>query len=268
MKSKFAIYGLFLTFIWSNNVAARDNNDDWKYSVSAGGIFAPQYRGDDEYRLNMFPNISVEYGDRFFASLAGVGYNVINNNGWRIGPVAKYDFGRDEDGSSPLGITGDDTNDLIGLGDVDGTFEIGGFVEYSIEQFTAKVELRQGINGHEGFIGEGELKYGNSVNAFGKNIYYSFGPEFVFGNDDYTSAFYGVNAAQSARSGLAQFDAEGGLVSYGFHGSIVVPATDNISVIGFAGYDKLAGDVADSTLVQQRGSEDQGIVGLLLNYNF
>jgi outer membrane protein len=44
--------------------------------------------------------------------------------------------------------------------------------------------------------------------------------------------------------------------------------TDHMSVVGFAGYDRLNGDIANSSLVQERGSKDQASVGLLLNYRF
>ncbi|MEM9438925.1 MAG: MipA/OmpV family protein [Pseudomonadota bacterium] len=240
----------------------------WGVSVSAGTILAPTYLGDDAYQLSAFPNIRVTYADRFFASLEGIGYNVINDEGWRIGPIVKYNFGRDEDGDNPLAIAGDDTDDLDGLGDVDGTIEGGAFVEYEFEPFTAKVELRQGVNGHEGFIGNAEIEYGGSFSFADQMVIYSIGPQFTVVDNNYNDTFFGVDAGQSAASGLDEFDAEGGLLSYGVGGTLIVPVTDQVSTILFAEYDRLSGDAVDSSLVEDRGSENQGTVGLFISYQF
>lgn len=263
-----AVFFLLLTRTQANGDGYETNSEHgWQFSVSAGAVVAPHYLGDDEYQVSAFPNVTVRYKDLLFASIDGVGINAINTNGFRAGPIAKYNFGRDDDGSNPLGLV-DDTNDLVGLGDVDGTVELGGFIEYTIKQFTAKLEVRQGIGGHEGLIGKAELKYGDTFTALGMPIFYSLGPEVAFADANYNSAFFDVNAAQSAASGLPTFNAGAGLNSVGLHGTIVMPVTEKISVIGFAGYDRLMGDVADSSLVRLRGSKDQGIAGILLNYTF
>ena len=251
---------------WAQEKPAEEG---WRFTISAGSVYAPSYLGDDAYQLRALPGVSVKYGDRFFASLQeGVGYNIVNSHGWRVGPVAKYHFGRDEDGASVFAVVGDDTDDLIGLGDVDGSIELGGFVEYKYAGFTGAIELRQGIGGHEGLIGEAELKYVGKLALQGPPLIYSFGPKLIFAGDSYASAFFGVNAAQSAASGLAEFDAGGGLLSYGFHGSLVLPIDRHVSVVGFAGVDILSGDAADSSLVQERGAETQGVGGFFLNYTF
>jgi len=270
----FILIILFTTILSASASASAEKANEkpdygWKFSITAGSALIPSYRGDDEYRLNIVPDISLKYKNRFFASLlGGVGYNAFITEHWRIGPIAKYDFGRDEDGSRPTAVTGNNTNDLIGLGDVSGSLEIGGFIEYSYNHFSAGVELRQGLNGHEGMIGEAKLKYGRTITVFEKTVFYLIGPEMVFGDSDYNSAFYSINATQSAASGLSPFDAEGSLISYGFHSSVFFPINNHISMIGFAGYDRLGGDPADSSLVQERGSKNQGSVGFLISYIF
>jgi len=241
----------------------------WEISVMAGGLYVPTYLGDDDYQLLAVPSISAKYKDLFFASIfEGIGYNLVNNDSWRIGPVANYDFGRDESGDDPLAVNGDDTDDLDGLGDIDDTFEVGAFAEYRSSQYSAKLEIRQGLDGHEGLIAEAELKYAGRFMAFERPVFYSFGPEIVYGDDDYNSVFYDVNASQSAASGLTQFDADAGVISYGLHVSAVIPLTHNTSIIGLAGYDQLVEDAADSSLVKERGSKNQGIIGILVSYKF
>ena len=245
-----------------------DDMTPWRFSISTGAIYSPKYLGDDDYGLTIFPNLSISYEDTFFASFEGISFRAINHKTLRAGPIAKYDFGRDEDGSSPLSIS-DDTTDLIGLGDVDGTLELGFFLEYSFSQpLSAKVEVLQGVNGHEGLVGNAELKYNNTFDVFGNDAFYSLGVKATFADEKYNSVYFDVNAVQSAASGLSQFDAGAGLQSIGFHSSIVLAVTERVSVIGIIGYDRLSGDVADSSIVRERGSEHQSVVGFLLSYQF
>ncbi|MDF1720789.1 MAG: MipA/OmpV family protein [Minwuia sp.] len=241
----------------------------WQFSVGLGAIAAPKYLGDNAYSLSVVPDIRVAWSDRFFASVGqGVGYNVINADGWRAGPILKYDFGRDEDGSSPFSLSDGDTNDLRGLGDVDGTFELGGFVEYTYANVAAKLELRQGIGGHEGLIGDAELKYKRAFKLGQSRAIVTFGPELAFGSSNYMSTYFDVNAAQAAASGLTAFDADGGLLSYGIGGSLTYLVTQRVAVTWFAGYDRLTGDAADSSLVKERGSANQFGGGLFVSYTF
>lgn len=242
--------------------------EGWSYSVGLGAFYAPTYMGDDESRLSFIPNISIAYSDTFFASLGeGVGYHIINNEHWQIGPILKYDFGRDEDSSNMLS-TGDDSIDLIGLGDVDGTFEIGAYVKYNINPITINLELRQGIDGHEGVVGEASIKYSGSSDIYGQPLFYSFGPEIKYTDGHYNKTFFSVNALQSAASGLAQYDADEATLSYGIGGNIMIPHTQHISTILFANYTHLGDTISDSSLIVQRGEEEQVMVGFLVDYRF
>ncbi len=250
-------------------VAQQPGGEGWKVSVGAGLILAPSYKGDDAYQLASVPNVRVTYGDDFFASVqGGVGYSAINSGVWRAGPIAVYDFGRDEDGGGPFVIAGDDSDDLDGLGDVDGTIEVGGFLEYDTRPLKARIEIRQGLNGHEGLIGELSLRTGARLIVADQPVIIRIGPDVTLVDDAYNDTFFGVSAGQSAASGLDAFDADGGLLSYGVSSSMVVPFNDRVSAVTFLSYERLAGDAADSSLVEDRGSPDQVAAGLFLNYTF
>jgi len=241
--------------------------------VDAGIVYAPAFLGSKDYQLSAVPNINLKYKDKFFASLQdGIGYNVINNNGWRIGPIAKYIFCRSDDGDNPFRIAGNRTNALRGLGDVDGTLELGGFVEYTWKEWSVETELRQGVNGHEGMVNDINATYTKDIHSIfyndGPPLIISFGPHATLVNNNYNKTYFSITSHQSARSGLPRYTAGGGLLSYGFGTSVIVPLSESISTTWTAGYDRLAGDAADSPLVKQRGSEGQGTVGLFLSYSF
>jgi outer membrane protein len=242
---------------------------DWNYRVGAGAIYAPAFVGSKDYQLMAFPDLKIEYKDKFFASVGdGIGYNVINSNGWRVGPIVKYAFQRQENGKNPFRVAGKSSTALRGLGDVDGTMELGGFVEYNYEPITTKVEIRQGVDGHEGMIGDVSLSYGNTYMGLGPPIIYSFGPRATFADSDYNNAYFGINQTQSTRSGLARYNADSGLVSYGVGAFALLPVTDSVSVSTFAGYDRLGAEVTDSPLIKERGSENQFVAGMTVSYQF
>jgi outer membrane protein len=245
------------------------HQEGWGFSIGSGIMASPTYLGDDDYQVSAVPSIRVTYEDKLFASVQeGAGYNVINNEDWRIGPLVHYDFGRDEDGDSVFRVGGDDTNDLRGLGDVDGTVEIGGFIEYKLKPVSVKLQLLQGIGGHEGLHGEVSLPYSGRTTIMNKHAMYSFGPDIKFADSNYHDAYFSVNANQSSASGLAQYKADLGILSYGFGGSVIVPMTDKVSTILFVNYSMLGDEAADSSLVEQRGSDNQGSLGVFVNYSF
>lgn len=254
----------------TTTVAAQDNTQekqpDWLIGVGAGALIAPAFEGSDDYNLMAIPDIRVSYKDKFFASVPeGIGYNVINNNGWRAGPIGKVHWGREEDGGSPWRVAGTETTSLRGLGDVDATFEAGGFVEYTWqEHYATKLELRQGMGGHEGLVGEAGISYKDRYGDIG----YAIGPRLKWASEDYNQTFFGIDAGQSARSGLATYEADAGLVSYGIGGVASMPLTEQLRLSMIAGYDHMGEEAADSPLIDQRGSEHQFMAGASVVYMF
>lgn len=257
----------------SGNAFAQERppEEGLRITVGAGALYAPAYEGDDEYRLSVLPNIQIAYGERFFASVQeGVGYRWINQPAWRVGPIAKVKFSREEDGDQPFAITGDDTNDLHGLGDVDASVEVGGFVEHEIGPVTLSVEARQAATGHEGFVADLGARWSGLGRVLNFPVVWSVGPRVRFVDDAYNAAYFGVTPTQSLASGLASYEAGGGLYSYGLSSTLVLPLTRDRrwAAVMVAGYDQLQGDAADSPLVQQRGAEGQGSIGLFVSRQF
>ena len=267
--------GVFFLIAPSLFAAELDNTPkhDLDIRIDAGMTCAPAFLGSKKYQISAIPNINIKYKDKIFASIQdGVGYNVINNNGWRIGPIAKYTFERSDNGDNPFRITGGKTHALHGLGNVDGTFELGGFVEYTWTEWSFEAELRQGVNGHNGMASDINATYTKDIHSIlcdeAPPLILSLGPHATIVNNTYNEAYFGVTALQSARSGLPRYTAGGGLLSYGFGASVILPLSEKISTTWAAGYDRIVGDAGDSPLVKQRGSENQGTVGVFVSYSF
>lgn len=256
---------------WAQTFPEQTRSDPgWNVRLDFGLLAAPKYYGDDDYQISALPSVRVGYGDIFFASVnEGIGFNLVRTGTLRAGPILRYDFGRDQDGDSLFRVSGGGTNDLVGLGDVDGTVELGGFVEYSANQFEAYLEVRNGLGGgHDGMIGSARFDYKTTINGFGPPAFFSVGPTISFASSDYNEAFFDVNAAQSAASGLAVYNAGGGINSYGLSAALTIPVSQTAAITAIAGYDVLSGDVGDSSLVQQRGSRSQGRFGVFTGFQF
>lgn len=245
--------------------------EGWRVTVGAGAIFAPSFEGDDDYRLSALPNIQIAYGERFFASVqSGVGYRLVNQPSLRAGPILKVQFSREEDGKQPFAITGKNSTDLRGLGDVGTSAELGGFVEYDIGSLKLGLEARQAVTGHDGLVADLSANRSGMAQIMGTNLIWSAGPRARFVDDNYRSAYFGVTSAQSTASGLSAFKATGGLHSVGISANLIMPLTADRSWVAvlIAGFDRLQGDAAESPLVRKRGNANQAAVGLFVSRQF
>lgn len=249
----------------------RTADDGWGLTLGAGALLSPTYEGDDDTRLSLLPNIQLSYSDRFFASVQeGIGYRVIKDDAFEAGPILRVKFSRDADGDQPFAITGEDTTDLAGLGDVDTSIELGGFLSYEAGPVTLNAEVRQAVTGHEGLAADVGAKWGGRSFLFGPPVIWSIGPRARLVDDAYNQAYFSVDASQSTASGLPVFDAGGGLHSWGVGATAILPlTTDNAwSAVIVAGYDRLEGDAAANPLVQLRGSPDQASLGVFVSYRY
>ncbi len=276
MKSLLTRSALSLAAVIFVSTATAQTDRDaegWSTSVGAGAIWGPAFSGSSDYQMMLVPDIRLAYGDTFFASVGqGIGYNFEVDSDWVVGPLIKFDFGRDADGENTFRVAGDASTALRGFQDVESTILLGGFAKFDRDMWSAKVELLQGLNGHEGMIADFSIDYkarfGGSEAQPGPPVFLATGPRMRWADDDYTNTYYGINAVDSLGSGLPTYTAGGGIASIGWGASLVMPISQELVLIGFVGYDKIMGDAADSPLIVQRGSENQFSSGAFLSYRF
>lgn len=237
-------------------------------TVGVAPIVSPAWLGSRDTTLSVYPDLRINYNDVLFASVPdGVGWNAVNSAGWKAGPIAKIRFGRDEDdGGSPFLVSGGSAA-LRGLGNIGAAAEVGGFVERqfgSAGAWRVRGEVRRGFGGHDGVVADASLtrrfRTGRtSINA---------GPRASFASRDFMQTYFGINSLQSARSGLPQYRAKGGLLSYGLGGSALHPLDRNSAITLFTGLDRLNGPAANSPLVVQRGRRMQFTLGVGYGWRF
>lgn len=253
------------------NVPPEDTGRERQVMVGLFTAYGPAYLGADEYQLVGGPLIQVRYDRAFFSFQDGLGYDLIRSGGWRAGPAIGLRQSRRQSGDSFLRIAGDRTDDLQGMGTIEASADIGGYVAYERGAFAAKLDVRQASNTDLGLIATLSARYTVMIplsSRSGPPAIFSIGPRMSIVDDKYSQTYFGVTAEQSMRSGMREYRAKGGLLSAGVGASAIVPLNNRLSAMVLAGYDRLTEDAARSPLVEDRGSRNQATVGLGLVYRF
>jgi len=227
--------------------------------LKVGGValVTPKYEGSKEYEVIGFPFlVPVGLGESGAVQFKGpddLRFRFLNFNGFEAGPVVGYRFGRDQD----------DADRLFGLGDVDGGLVVGGFVAYRPGPLGVFASYNHQVTGDDAggllrFGVEGKTKFSPAV-----ELTAVLGASYA--DSDYMDAYFGVNAFQSARSGLAQYDADAGIKDVYFGLTADVALDDRWGLILLGRYSRLLDEAADSPIVE---TEDQFYGGIGLTYKF
>lgn len=251
---------LWLGVAASAQAQSRPDSWDWRVKLGAGAMVGPDYEGSDDHEIRPIPDIEINYRDALTLKNTALSYDAMKaispGSAWRLGPRARYAFGRDQD----------DNDALRGLGDVDGSVELGGFVGYGVGPWSAELSVLQDVaDGHDGLIAQ--LEGGYSF-RFTPRLGGRLSAATSYADDDYMQSFFGVTAAQAARSGYAAQTADAGFKDAGIALGLSYGLTENWALGGFVGYKRLLGDAADAQIVDDAGSANQIRTGLTLNYTF
>lgn len=232
---------------------------NWYLTVGVSLYRAPRYEGSGDYKLAAMPILSLGRAGgqpRFTSRNDNMSLAFIDTGSFRVGAVGKLVFGRDET----------DSSDLAGLSPIPFGVEAGGFVDiYPADWMRFRTEVRQGFRAHDGVVAE------FAVDAFAdltEQVQLSAGPRAKWASARYFDAYYGVDAGESAVSGLSQYAPISGMGSVGFGGALTFKATEKVNVSLFGEYSRLVDQAAASSLVKERGSKNQTLVGVSTTYRF
>jgi outer membrane protein len=173
--------------------------DAWQFTVGLGAATQPRYPGSAERKSSGFPVLSATYGRYFIGGVpgagvpAGIGAYLVQNDHWRVGVGLGGSF------EKPRKET--DSPRLRGLGDIDRTALGAVFASYSDAWWTLRGNVLTDIGGKQQGTRlslSAEARY-----PISDTITLSAGPNVTWADAKYTQTVFGVDAAQSARSGLA-----------------------------------------------------------------
>ena len=232
---------------------------NWHLTLGVSVFRAPRFKGSNDYMLAASPMVSLGRAEgraRFTSRNDNISLAFFDTGDFRIGAVGKLVFRRDDT----------DSADLTGLSPIPLGIEAGGFAEiYPTEWLRLRGEVRQGIRSHDGVVAD------LSADAFvdvTEKVRVSAGPRAAWGSARYFDAFYGVSPAESGASGLTAYRPSSGLESVGVGGAITFKATEKVTASLFGEYARLVGSASRSSLVGERGSKDQTLIGVSTTYRF
>lgn len=231
------------------------------FGIVAGGLafIGPVYEGSDKYRVTGFPLIYPKFysdnqdgpglGDRLtLRSADDVRFAVLQHNGFEIGPVAGYNFGRDED----------DADLLRGLGDVDDGLVLGGYAGYNFEPFFVDAAYVRQITGESDAGYQVKIAAG-AESRLTERLDLTTTVSTTYASDDYMDTYFAISPTQSANSGLNRYEADGGFKSVGLDVALKFQVNERAALTSSAGYSRLVGDAADSPVTASRDQFRGGI---------
>jgi outer membrane scaffolding protein for murein synthesis (MipA/OmpV family) len=156
--------------------------------------------------------------------------------------------------------------DLRGLDDVDDALELGVGLAYRQDAYQVFGDLRYGVTGHDSFVGEvGADVFFRPTDRLTLNA----GPRVFFAEDSYAQEYFGVSAAEAARSALPAFEADGGALGAGLEIGAEYRLNDSWGIEGAVTYDRLLGDAEDSPITEAGSADQYGVrVGLTRRITF
>jgi outer membrane scaffolding protein for murein synthesis (MipA/OmpV family) len=232
----------------------------WIVSVGIMAQYEPKFVGSDKYGLGLIPQFSFrKEGEprQFSAPDDGISYAFYDTPTLKIGPVASIEQGRERS----------DDHRLDGLDNFAWRIGAGAFVEYwpVPDFFRTRVEVMHGFRDDDGFFANLSADF---IRHYGRYTF-SAGPRMVIGDSDSMNFLFGVSDAAAIRNGrVGPFDADGGIQSVGANATVSYDWSEDWRLTGFARYDRLVGDAADSPITREFGSENQFTLGAGVTYSF
>jgi outer membrane protein len=233
--------------------------------VMLGAGMAPEYEGSEDYKAIPLLAAKVQYDD-YYIETRGLGAraNISSIPGVEFGPAVSFKGGRDDDVENEA---------IANMREIDDTVEAGAFVKIPVNQvlnptdeLAFDIEFMGDVGGeHEGYtVGFGpsysymptdKLRLGVSAGA-------------TYASEDYNDTYFGVDADNAARSGLDQYQADGGIKDVGVGVNAMYSLDEHWGVTGLVRYEQLVGDAADSPIVDDEGSAGQGLIAAGVSYRF
>ena len=232
----------------------------WRVSVGGGLISAPKFPGADSQTILALPFVAASYGRFFFgadpgaASLGGVGVNLYRDSHWRLAAALSAGLARRKESDDPR---------LQGLGDVNRTVSAGVGAGYTQDWFTLRTSVLTDILNR----GHGTLARVDTLGRYRSDEQLTLfaGPGLTWADSRYTQTFFGVDANQSAASGLPQFDTHAGLNSVRFSLGAGYRFDRHWGAGAFGSISRLRGDAVSSPITEDKS---QYFVGAVVSYRF
>ena len=186
MRTKFCalLVGLICAF------AADSADAQYIVTLGVSAESSPPYEGAGHNTIMPLPVIRLRspgHPYRFVPPDDGFSLALFDTDVISLGPVGRFQGSRNSKGN------------LVGLKKIDWAGEVGAFVDlWAAPWLRARVEIRRGITGHHGWVGDAGLDFIYT----GRGWDFSVGPRLGYGDSSYRDTYFGVTAAEAVASPL------------------------------------------------------------------
>jgi len=237
----------------AQDIDDRMTSDNTAY-VGVSGVLLSEYLGSADEDFRVLPYLSVDNFKGFDFFGTALTYRLIDTGTgeglgkWslRAGPRIAYQTGRDSD----------DSSNLTGFEDVDGSLPIGGYIRSTLGPLGFRFDAGQDIiKGHNGFTADA------SVGTFYRIGNFAIQPSATvsWADGNHNESFFGVTANQSQSSNLAAFDIGSGIYAYSANVVTWIEIKDQYAVSLIATYRKFTGDAKDSPILRANDGATDGL---------
>jgi len=246
---------------WAQTPGEGREEDGIRFELGVAAMYRPEYKGSNDYEVSPLPYVSFRYSrDERYIALQGPSLkaNIVAGGLFEFGPLLSYERGRSDDIE----------NLAVGrLGEIDRAVMAGAFLSKDIDlgadsgfQVGAEVLTDTG-DANEGVMAKLEVGYHRRL---ADRWTVMVGASTTWADENYMQTYYGVTPLGAAASGLSAYTAGSGVENVELSAGLRFRVNDQWSVMGRASYQRLLDNAADSPVVRQGGSENQGQFGLVV----
>ena len=249
------------------------NDQSDNFTVALGGAWIPDYEGSNDNEGSPFAAIRGRVNGMSFSTRGTYLF---------VDLIRRPDSGIDFDAGPIVGFRRERTtkvkDDFVtDLPERDIAIEIGGFAGVTFhgltnpyDQLSVRLDVTSDVGGaHRSTIFTPNIEFGTPLSRH-TLVGVSLSADFVA--DRYAEYYYSITPAEGRIAGLPAYDADGGMKNWKLtalvNQSITGDLTHGLSIFGASTYSRLVGDIADSPIVDDRGSTSQWQAILGLAYTF
>ncbi len=259
---------LFVMGFFSVEAYSSETKQPEKYVsgyLGLGVAALPDYEGSDDFQAVPLISGKVNYKQYYFET-RGLGgrINISPTDLYDFGPAFSYKMERDDDmDSNALGL----------FREIDSSFMAGAFLKIPVkgitnpyDQLSFDADILSDTSGtSDGFL----VSFGPSYSLpVSRVLRFSTSLSATYADDNYMNTYFGVDANNAARSGLAQYEADGGFKDAGMTFTTNYQFNEKWGVLGLVSYKRLLSEAADSPIVEEEGSANQFMIGTGVSYRF
>jgi outer membrane protein len=223
----------------------------WDLTVGLGASSEPRFPGSDRQRSGPTPLVDARWGPVYLSpdpigtdlTAAALGVGVYRDPTKVAAIQLSYPLERPRDDV--------DAPRLAGVGDIRRTVRLGAIGRASFGRFAARGAISTDVGGND----QGVLATLWLDARFEpvRSLSVTAGPFVTWNSSDYGQTFFGIDGVQSARSGLAPFDAGSGIGRIGVDANATYRIDRRWGLLAFGRLSWLQGDAADSPITLRRG---------------